>query len=337
MADAQTIEPQAETGAPESTLAEHEAQFTPQGREVRPAVEEKAPSPKERHRAKSQIASADDVETIKEYTKRLREAEDAITIERKADESDRAYQLRKRAEIAEGRRDALNTPAPAPVAMPRMPEPQVPVVVPAVVPAAESKEFVKPNFEAFKWGSADPEYIEALTEWNVKTALKAEATRRADEDRKTSEATRAQHVAAAFRAEVAEAVKRHPDFEARALKAPTRIPPGSIMDTWIMHRPKLGAEVLYYLQDPTHEPERARIHELDALAQIEELTLLGQRLTLPSQAVTTGAAAMVRQNLAPPPPTPVRAGPTRAEDDVPDDTASVAEHEKFYGPHRRRR
>src|SRR6187551_252169 len=68
-----------------------------------------------RKRARSQNAGADDVETIGELTRRIKAAEEAdgADIVRKENESERVYQLRRRAELLERRTAAGKAPEPA--------------------------------------------------------------------------------------------------------------------------------------------------------------------------------------------------------------------------------
>jgi hypothetical protein len=100
-----------------ATLAEFREQFPAAPVEGQPAPEpaaEKLP----RRRAKSHQADAEDVPEIAALTKQLREAEDAIKIERKDGESDRVFQLRKRAEIAKRAAQPPVVERPAPAAQP---------------------------------------------------------------------------------------------------------------------------------------------------------------------------------------------------------------------------
>ncbi len=80
----------------------------------------------ERQRARSQQAGKDDVEKINAYTKRIREAEESlgIKVEKQPGESDRVYNLRRRAELLEAKREVAKV-APAVVSKPapKAPEP----------------------------------------------------------------------------------------------------------------------------------------------------------------------------------------------------------------------
>jgi len=96
---AETTETTEQPEAPAS-LAEFREQFPAATKDGQPPPPEPAAERQPRRRAKSHQADPDDVPAIAALTKQLRDAEDAIKIERKEGESDRVFQLRKRAEIA---------------------------------------------------------------------------------------------------------------------------------------------------------------------------------------------------------------------------------------------
>lgn len=165
-------------------------------------------------------------------------------------------------------------------------------------PAASSPApagLVKPDPETFPYGTADPGYVEALTDY--KLAVHA-ATQRAEGERVQRE-TRAreesQRVIAGFEERRAQANEKHADFEAVAMLAPTDIPPGSATDLWVLED-EAGAEILYHLQQPNNTAERKRILALGPREQLKELVRLGDRLTADPAAVRT-------TNAPPPPPT----------------------------------
>jgi len=163
-------------------------------------------------------------------------------------------------------------------------------------PAASSAApagLVKPDPEAFTYGTADPAYLEALTDYKV-AAINAQ-------HRETWEAEqqegRRQHefhrVKTEFEARTAVARAAHADFDAVAMLAPTEIPQGSAADLWVLED-EAGAEILYHLQQPANAGERRRILALGPREQLKELVRLGDRLTAP--------AAAARSTHAPPPP-----------------------------------
>ena len=295
---------------PEPSLAEHEATFGTIDRPPDPAAaavpDDDTPAASRarddqgkfikpvRHRATSQQAGPADVPRIAELTKRLRETE----AERDALKARSAPTLEPAAAAA--------APAAEPTAG-RAPTPASPAAA------------VKPKLDDFQeYG----DYVEALADWKISEA------RRQDREtyQKESEAAK---LAESWRTRVDGAKTKYPDFEQVALKAPTTIPQGSLVDAWILEH-RSGADVLYSLQkDPA---ELARILALPLFDQVEALSLLAQRLGQPARepAVRTGAAATSSPKPAPRPPTPVRSGAMPAADEPPGDDASIASFEKFY-------
>lgn len=338
---------------PETSLADHEAEYAP-GAATRPI--EEAPDgetpaekgarddagrfQKGRHRAESQRATPDDVVAIAALTKRLREAEDSFTTEKQAGESDRVYQLRRRAEIAE----RAKAPRPAePVAVAR-PVPPVAAVA-AVTPP-------KPDPEKFTYGTSDPDYLEALTDWKTDRkfeARDAERQKQADQAAREAEVTK---LRANWDARAKDAEKRYPDFRAVAFDTPqASLPPLLRMDA---HQPNSvgakqaevvegfifldssGQDVLYHLLKTPAEVTRLGVLYGQDLR--EALTLLGQRLLTSSrvQAGPTGSAATSSPSPAPRPPNPVRTGPMKSADEPPgDDDMSIDSHERYFGSSRR--
>lgn len=164
-------------------------------------------------------------------------------------------------------------------------------------PAASSAApagLVKPDPEQFAYGTSDPGYVEALTDYKLavhKAEARAETDREQRQTRAREESTR---VIAAFEERAAVARGKHADFDAVALLAPTDIPPGSAADLYVLED-EAGAEILYHLQQPNNAAERKRILALGPREQLKALVLLGDRLTSdPSAARTT--------NAPPPPP-----------------------------------
>lgn len=209
--------------------------------------------------------------------------------------ADRAKE-RDRADRAEARARDLETrrPAPAPDARPAASSP---------APAG----LVKPDPETFPYGTADPAYLEALTDYKVAATLATERATWEEGQRQARARDESTRVISAFEAKAAEARTKHADFDAVAMLAPTDIPPGSAVDLYILEAPA-GAEILYHLQQAANAGERRRILALGPLAQLTELVRLGDRLT-------AGAPA-VRTTTAPPPPTTLstRTTPTDAVD-----------------------
>ena len=218
-----------------------------------------------------------------------------------------------------------------------------PAVVPPVARAAAPSATAKPdpNDAKYPYGTADPQYLEDLTDWKVGAAESARETKRqeaADTARKSTEYTQLRE---SWQTRVTAARAKYPDFDAKALNAPTAIIQGSAIDHWILGDDN-GAEMLYHLQ--THPDDVARMQALEAdprkgIELAKALTLLSQRLSgSPSLAVVTGAAARPVIQPVSRPPTPVRTGAMRTSDEPPDpESVSLSGHTSFYGTPKSRR
>lgn len=151
----------------------------------------------------------------------------------------------------------------------------------------------KPDAEKFPYGTADPGYLEALTDYKVAVAQATQRTEWEDGQRQARARDESERVMAGFQERRAAATAKHPDFDAVAMFAPTEIPQGSALDLFILEDPS-GAEVLYHLQQPANVAEQRRLSRLAPLDQIKEAVRLGDRLT--------AAAPATRSTQAPPPP-----------------------------------
>jgi len=190
---------------------------------------------------------------------------------------------RERADRAEQRArdlEARHAPPPPSDARP---------AVSSTAPAADA--LVKPDPETFAYGTADPAYLEALTDYKVAATLQAERQKWDASQQAERQAETQRQTIAAFETRAAKAREKHADFDAVALLAPTEIPQGSPADLLILEH-EHGAEILYHLQHADHAGERRRILAMKPLDQIVELVRLGDRLTqAPPAARSTSAPA----------------------------------------------
>jgi hypothetical protein len=191
---------------------------------------------------------------------------------------------RERADRAEQRnREYERTHQPSPDARP---------AASSAAPAAAST-LVKPDPETYPYGTADPGYLEALTDYKVAATLEKERATWEQGQAAARARDESQRVVTAFHEKAAKARARHPDFDAVALQAPTEIPAGSAADLWVLED-EAGAEILYHLQQPAQAAERQRILALGPREQLKELVRLGDRLT--------AASPPAKSTNAPPPP-----------------------------------
>lgn len=322
------------TDAPvELSIAEHEAQFGPASKVEQPASD--APAEKPRHRAQSQRARASDVEDISSWTKRLREAEDAIPIERKDGESDRVYQLRRRAEIAElAKTYKTQPPAREQVAAPKS-DPVPARAVPQPVPAGTAK----PTWSAFEakigtqytsWGDAQDAYVDARDDWRDGEQQRLTAAR-ASEQAQEAAAKRDREVVAKHQERMASAAEQRADFRAVTDPIMNRMLPNPLLKAIATH--DKGPDFVYALaSDPDFLDDLFVLSHGKSGDDDEFVATLQRRLLKRVQAGTTGSAApALPQRTAPRPPNPVRTGPLKSTDDLPDDDHSIAEHQRHWG------
>lgn len=314
-----------------ATLADHEAEFAP-GAAERAAREDAAPRDEggrfkrgERHRAASQVAAPDDVETINRLTARIKAADAAAgaDIKQQAGESNRVFELRRRAELAERRANGngavqpaspstLASPPAASVAEPAAQSPAAAARPAAVSSPTDDPEPKEDDFTDFT------KYIDARARWSARQEHRELQAR----DRQV-----------AFNGRRLEAARKaYPDFDAVAFTEKTPINPDGLIRAWIDEDDD-GMHVWYHLHK--NPAEARRLNALAPFQQAKELALLGQRLTkaaVPPAEVVGSVAAPVAQTVTRP-PNPTRTGPMRAADKPPgDESTSISDHEKYYAP-----
>lgn len=177
------------------------------------------------------------------------------------------------------------------------PKPDVTPAVSSPAPAG----LVKPDPESFTYGTSDPAYLEALTDYRWSVNNERERATWQEGERKARALAEQTRVITEFETRAVAARAKHPDFDAVALLAPTEIPQGSAADLWVLED-EAGAEILYHLQQPNNAAERRRILSLGPRQQLKELVLLGHRLTSDAPAAPSTASL----------PVPVPALTTRA-------------------------
>ena len=346
---------------PETSLADHEAEFAP-GAKRTPKPEPTAtgdPSAatadatadtdrdaggRFRQRAKSQQASPKDVDEIAELTKRLRQAEADAGItapERRQGESDRAYSIRRQAEIAEALRDARRAPKPAPTPQPRHEPAPVATEQPAL-PAFSEKE---PQPEDFA-DAANPlsAYTKALAGYEfrrqIHDAQQALITQRSAESQKAAIEAAHKH-AATVQAKIDAFKVEHPDYDARIEAMEDLLLPDVLLET--ISTDDNPPKIAYALACNPDE-----LVDLIGFAAAldyspQSVALLRRRLKRHASATDVPVKATLASNpvqrqveVAPRPPTRVPTGPLKTGDEPPgDDDMSLANHERYFGPKRR--
>lgn len=317
-------QPEVET----TSLADHEATFsnTPRLETAAAEVSDDAvgSSPQPRHRARSQSAKPEDVDAIAALTKRLRDAEAAagIHVEREDGESDRVYNLRRRAVLAESL---------------AKPKPEAPKPAPQPIAAPVNFNEAEPTIEQFS-GAADP-----YTAWQ--RALGAFDRRKEAADARQ---TAAQSAIQRGREASAEAKRKaYAGFNERVntfrtstadydtiVRACDR-PATYLMETALVNDAD-GPRYVYELaKNPALHDELFVLTDNKPVNR-ETVASVQRLLKARMPAAVTGSAAPLTRPLAPRPPNPVRTVPSAHLPKVPGDTASLDDHERFYVPRKSR-
>lgn len=309
---------------PTSSILEHAKQFGPNAdksiesdekpdgtlKPIRPVDQQKREQGKFAP-GQQRMKSKDAVERINQLTGRAKTAEEALT--------------RAQAELTQLRAERA---APQQIAKA---EAKVERAETATAAASTFSE-AEPDENDPKFGGDYAKYLRAAAAWEGRKAYFDEKqSERQQAERQQQE--QAQHdTLKSWSSRVEAAKAKYQDFDAIAF-GPTVIPSGSVIDQWIMEH-KAGADVLYYLQ--------AHRHELDSLLakpvleQVEDLTLLSQRLLSPptgSAGSSTSATSRPTVVLPPRPPNVLRTEAQRANDPPPKDgSLSVTGHRKAFGP-----
>lgn len=280
-----------------------------------------------KQRAKSQRAGAEDVEKINAYTKRIREAEESLglKIEKQPGESDRVYNLRRRAELLEAKREAART-AP-------------PVVERPAPKAPEPFKEAEPRYEDF---ANEPDQYAAFLRATAAYDRRKDAAEGALKQHETQTheaiAERNRQRDAWFKAKESEHLGRmeayhqsHPEAQAILDRA------GDIQLTAAVYSAIMTADNSPDLLMRIAQDEDLR-DDLTILTDGKPVTkdlvaLVQRRLTRGLTAGTTGAASLPTQTVkaVPRPPTPVRTGPMKTSETPPSDEGSLADHERYYG------
>lgn len=329
---------EATSSAPaEDSLAAHEAAHSPE----RPTDDAEPTDDardtqgrfRPRRRAASQQADPDEVPVINELTKRFKTAVETHgkDITRKPGESERVFELRRRAEVidrlATAPAPAVQAPAPAP------PQPQRQAInLPGTFPAFEAFLAIQGNEEA-----TYEDYTDARADWRYQVRREQERQQEAVETHQRTQRERG----TAHQARVTTARAKYPDFDA-VVTNDARIGP-VLIDAILAS--EHSAEIAYYLgkhpqvrNELNAETPDYSVAAVNTTRRYLDSLVAGQRTPPPSRAAagTTGSALALAPPPAPRPPNPVRTGAEAPADSPPDDSSdSLAAHEQFY--HRRRR
>lgn len=265
-----------------------------------------------RHRAKSQQADPEDVPRIKALTSRLRETEREL-------ES-------LRAQIP-----AQTQPAADVAPQPRQSTGQK-------FPSFEDFVAIKGNEQA-TWD----DYYDERARWNFALVRAQERAQEQDAKARDTFETHAKAYTDALPA----IYEKYPDFDEVVSPGGQSIEVSKALERAVI---EAGPETAYYLA--THPEERAALTEdtlIDprnpAFAAVVATTRRYLQTLVASEqrssssrgaAAPTGSALALVRHTPPKPPNPVRTSGQKAADAPPSEDASLAEHERAYGPKRQR-
>ncbi len=322
-----------------STLEDHEAENRERGERDRHG--------RFKQRAESQKATPREVPLINELTKRIKTAEAAAgaDIVRQDGESNRVFELRRRAELAERRIAATEQPekpaaaaapvpatiAPAPVARPSM----------ALPPVKAAKDDPEPQAETY--GEDLTKWMRDHSRWAAREELRAAHESYQAEEQKHAQQAELHRLSTQWEADKVVAKGKYADFESVAygplkvaeLPQFQEIPSGSVIDNYILTRPG-GNEVLYHLKK--NPAEFLRVWNLPSgVDQFEALAIMARQLTGTAEKKEPAPkpAAVVPTKPAAKPPTPIATAPLPPASGVPGDDGSLEDHERAFYRDRR--
>jgi hypothetical protein len=338
--------------APEesSSLADHEQDYHPE-RATEPQTEAPALSEsdaddepserdatgrfKPRHRAQSQRATAADVSEINALTKRLREAEDAIghKAERKPGESDRVFNMRRKAELLEFARDRLKAPAATAPAVPPLPQRPAPKPFDEKEPAYEDFANEPDQYLAYTRALAAYDRRKESAE-QQETGYKAEreATIKA---RNEARDKWFQQQMTAHSTRMDAYLKANPDAQAIIDASGVNLTP--VMIAAVVTADNSPQLMMRLAQDQELVDDLIILTDGKALNK-DLVALVQRRLNRGLQAADTGSATPAPSKpvpAVPRPPNPVRTGPIASGPSVPGDDSSLLDHEKAFSQRRR--
>ena len=260
-----------------------------------------------RHKARSQVASPEDVPRINELTRRLRETERLVEELRGKTAEKPSVSLPRAVETPEV--GGFSEPEPTLEQFADKPDPYA-----AYLRATAAYDRRKEAFEA------NQKAQEAKTATLKKQTEEQWAQMFATHDARVK----------AFAAETK-------DYTGRVTKAPgrdTQVPP--LLHTALMLDDKGPERILFLAEHPVLLDELVLL--TDGKAITDQTVAIAQRLVHSRMKdATTGSSSPTPLTLAPRPLNPVRTAPTTPPDTLPGDDASLEEHERVWGRHRRRR
>ncbi len=353
--------PAVDAPSPEDTsIADHAAKFGAPDQRQEPDSETPEVEPrhailerndrgqyqKQPHRAQSHRAGAKDVEEIQAQTARLRQAEQDAGIaapDKKPGESDRAYNLRRQADIAEALRDAKKagsttsrngsgTRQDAPGATNGAGNGYK--AAPFTKPAPNPEEFA--NHENPLAAYARAISAHEREEW-LHNLSQFELQKQAEEGQRQAQETHAQQLEQ-HKARMQATAAARPDFMAK-LTAVDDIKIPDVLAHTIFTDDKSG-ELMYALAAQPNKLLEVSLIAAPLGRDDQSVGLLRRWMHSQIQgagATPSGPPAFAQTvAVAPRPPRPLGTGPMKTRDEPPSDITSIADHARYYGPKTRR-
>lgn len=291
----------------------------------RPTVSDEDDAPRRDARNRSP-RRADDHETISALTKRLRDAEAQMGVNtaREDGESDRAYNLRLRAEAAE---------AAAKIRTERREEPKpVQVQQPIEPPSAFSEK--EPTIEQFAdqgdpysaWQRELGRYDRRKEAFDAKQATATASV----EERRTQALAAREAVYRDFGTKAIEFAKTTPDYQSVVEAAKDRCFAPPLLETALVGDRDNGPRYLYLLARPENQQifdemflfADGKIVNAHTVASMQRLLVDRFKSRMP--AGTGSAHTPQTVDIPPPPPNPVRTGRMRSSSSEPPDTEHMS-------------
>ena len=159
------------------------------------------------------------------------------------------------------------------------------------------------------------DYIEDFTAWKQQEYAEKSKVQTAEDAKKKAVEAKAAEVVTEWNKGVADARKKHADWDTVAMNKDLPIPPGCHVESWCLDDPAIGAELIYYL---AKDPARiARINAMKASHAARELTLVEAEMAEANEETPPVDPKKEKKFVSDAPPPPRESGNRSAVNDDP--------------------